>query len=274
MLRFLEQRWPEYRALVFVTYLYPTTYFGLGVVPGALCLLVPTLHDEPPAYLPAFRWRTGGVRSLVWLTHAEQRLGHRLWGERPGRVTAMPVCTTPVEPATEPTPYVLYCGRITASKGCDQLVEWFLQFKRKEPSPLRLVLTGEDKLPLPKHPDLDYRGFVTDEQKRALMAGAAVFVMPSPYESFSLATLEAMAQCTPVLVRGECEVLADHARHSGGGVVYRDRAEFEAALRDLPGDDGRRAELGGRGREYVLAHFQADRVRAALIEQIEGNPAA
>jgi hypothetical protein len=33
LLRYLNEHWCDYRALIFVTYLYPTTYFGLQQVP-------------------------------------------------------------------------------------------------------------------------------------------------------------------------------------------------------------------------------------------------
>src|SRR5262249_41834457 len=172
LLRHLEAHAAEYDALLFITYVYPTTYFGLGCVPPERALLVPTLHDEPAAYLQAYRAMAQGVRSVLWLTEAEQRLGTRLWGPLPGRVVAMPVHTEPVASAREPAPYLLYCGRIDEEKGCDQLIQSFLAFKEAHPSDLRLVLTGDDQLGVPKHAALDYRGFVSAEQMYALMAGA------------------------------------------------------------------------------------------------------
>ena len=42
-------------------------------------------------------------------------------------------------------------------------------------------------------------GFVPDDDKRALYAGAEVFCLPSLREGFGLPVLEAMAQGTPVL---------------------------------------------------------------------------
>ena len=270
LLQFLERHATDYRALLFITYLYPTTYFGLGVVPAGRCLLVPTLHDEPPAYLSVYRERARAVRSLLWLSAAEARLGQALWGSCPGRVVAMPVETTPAAPARRAEPYVLYCGRIEAAKGCDRLLEWFLAFKAAQPSPLRLVLTGDDKMGLPRHPDVEYLGFVSDAKKRSLMAGAAVFVLPSPYESFSLATLEAMAQRTPVLVNGACAVLAEHVHLSGAGRAYRCQDEFRHGLGELLGlGAAARTEMGERGRAYVVDRFQEDRIRAALIDAIE-----
>ena len=43
-----------YDAVLFCTYLYPTTYFALECVPAQKRVLIPTLHDEPPAYLAIY----------------------------------------------------------------------------------------------------------------------------------------------------------------------------------------------------------------------------
>jgi len=270
LLRYLEEHGTDYHAVLFITYVYPTTYFGLDCVPPERCLLVPTLHDEPAAYLQAFRSMAHGVRSVLWLTEAEQRLGTRLWGPLPGRVVAMPVHTAPVAPARESTPYLLYCGRIDEEKGCGQLIQSFLAFKEAHPSDLRLVLTGDDQLGVPRHAAIDYRGFVSAEQMYALMAGATVFVMPSRRESFSVATLEAMAQGTPVLANGACEVLADHVRDSGAGRTYRDHPGFRARLEELLADPARLREMGLKGRAYVVANYTMEGVRDRLLQAIDG----
>ena len=62
------------------------------------------------------------------------------------------------------------------------------------------------------------------------MAGAAAFVLPSEYESFSIVTLEAMAQRTPVLVNGRCEVLHDHIERSSAGFDYRTPEELATPM--------------------------------------------
>jgi glycosyltransferase involved in cell wall biosynthesis len=274
LLDFLTAHNGDYRSIFFVTYLFPTTYFGMARIGPARALLVPTLHDEPFARLRVVRRMARRARSIIWLSEAEEALGKRLWGDVPGQVAAMAVDTELSPPARPGFPYVLYCGRIDAAKGCDRLVRYFLRFKKDHASDLRLVLTGEDTLGVPAHPDIDYRGRVTDEEKRGLMAGARLFVMPSCLESFSIATLEAMAQKTPVLVNGGGPVVADHVRRSGAGRCYRDYSSFEAALVDLLGDPARTAALGARGRDYVLARYQRERVRQRLVDQVTGVPLA
>jgi len=68
----------RYDAVVFCTYLYPTTYFGIRAVSPAKAILVPTLHDEPPAYLAGFAQRYGEYPNRIWLTDSEQRVARRL----------------------------------------------------------------------------------------------------------------------------------------------------------------------------------------------------
>jgi glycosyltransferase involved in cell wall biosynthesis len=101
------------------------------------------------------------------------------------------------------------------------------------------------------------------------MAGAALFVTPSPNESFSIVTLEAMAQKTPVLVNSASEVLADHVKDSEAGRVYSDYDSFAHALNEMLSVEETRARSGERGRDYVLARYQTDRIREALIAAVE-----
>jgi glycosyltransferase involved in cell wall biosynthesis len=265
LLDYLERRQADYAAVLFVTYVYPTTYFGAARVDPGRCLLVPTLHDEPTAYFKVFRNLARRAGAVLWLTEQERQVGRALWGDLPGSVVGMAVQTEPAAPAVLGFPYLLYAGRIDPGKRCDELLAWFRRWKDHAPSPVRLVLIGEDHVGVPAWPDVVYRGHVAEAEKRALMAGAAVFVMPSAWESFSAATLEAMAQGTPVLVNGACAVLLDHVRHSGGGQAYTDQDSFRTALDDMLASPAQRAAWGARGRRYVLDHYQAGQVRDRLL---------
>src|SRR5215813_1090361 len=194
LFRFIKENWSNYRAVIFITYLYPTTYFGLQHLPAGRALFAPTLHDELPAYLPAYKYAAGRARELIWLTAAEQRVGQKLWGDLPGRVVSMAIDTNIREAQWAPVPYLLYCGRVDPNKGCRELFEYFITFKKTHPGNLKLIITGKDDIDVPKHEDIEFRGFVSVEEKFRLMAGAMLFVTPSPNESFSIVTLEAMGQ--------------------------------------------------------------------------------
>lgn len=269
LMKFISQKWKEYKAILFVTYLYPTTYFGLLQLPKNCAFIVPTLHDEQTAYLSAFKHAARRARSLIWLTDAERRVGLDLWGDLPGRVVSMSVETDLREPATLAFPYLLYSGRIDPNKGSIELFRYFIEFKKAFPSKLRLILTGKDDMPVPCHPDIEFRGFVASEEKFRLMAGAKIFVMPSGNESFSIVTLEAMAQQTPVLASSASEVLIDHIRQSGAGRIYEGYESFAFALQEMLSDEQRLLEIGQLGRQYVLSRYTPECVQQLLIEEVE-----
>jgi glycosyltransferase involved in cell wall biosynthesis len=271
LLEFLSEHWSVYQTIIFVTYLYPTSYFGLLQVPRNFALFAPTLHDEEPAYLSAYKHAAQRARSLIWLTPAEQRLGRELWGELSGRVVGMQIDTRLRPPARLNQPCLLYCGRVDSNKGCPQLFDYFMRFKSEHPSDLRLVIAGKDDIPVPDHRDIDFRGFVSAEEKFSLMAGATVLVMPSARESFSIVTLEAMAQGTPVLASGGSKVLADHIRHSGAGRTYADYQTFASSLNEILSEHTQLASMGSAGRDYVLSQYQPEQISEALIPVIESR---
>ncbi|WP_414542995.1 glycosyltransferase family 4 protein [Nostoc sp. CCY0012] len=268
LLSFLKQRWSDYCCIIFATYLYPTTYFGMLQVPASKVLLVPTLHDEPTAYLSAYKYMARKARFLVWLTNAEKILGEKLWGEMPNKVVSMGVETTPYSAFKANYLYILYCGRIDSSKGCNELIDFFIEFKKNVSSNLKLILTGKNEIEIPKHPDIDFKGFVSLEEKFQLMAGASIFVMPSPYESFSIVTLEAMAQCTPVLVNGFCQVLVEHVERSSGGKIYHNYDEFSTAIQEMMTDHHKMTAMGDAARKYVVSNYAFNSIKNNLIEMI------
>ncbi len=269
--RFLASEWTQYRALIFLPYLYPTTYFSARLIPRSLFVLAPLLHDEAPARLSVYGPMARRARLVLWNTPPERSFGESIWGKLPGRIAGLSIDTKERQPAELGFPYLLYCGRIDSHKGCNELVDHFLRYKQERPSPLRLVLAGKDELGLSSHADIDFRGFVSEEEKFELMAGARLFVLLSRYESLSISTLEAMAQKTPVLVSANSPVLVEHVRLSGGGFACRDYEGFARAVDrvlDLP---GKAAEMGQRGREYVLACYRHNHVQAVLRDTIEGS---
>jgi glycosyltransferase involved in cell wall biosynthesis len=94
-------------------------------------------------------------------------------------------------------------------------------------------------------------GVSSDVQLAYALADA--FVLPSAYETFSLATFEAAASGLPVLataVSGVRELIVDG---ESGFIVTADAAAIAARLRELGADPQLRARLGERARGAALA---------------------
>jgi glycosyltransferase involved in cell wall biosynthesis len=270
LMEFLRTEGRQYSTIIFVTYLFPTTYFGLRQVEGVPRLLVPTVHDEAPAFLPAYREMVASAGLVLWNTVAEERLGQQLWGAVPGVIVGMAVETGLRDiPEDTGSPYILYSGRIDEHKGCDELLAYYDRFQQHHHGVVRLVLTGHDEVGHRFGAGVKYLGYVREEEKLRLMRGAALFCMPSPHESFSISSLEAMAQTTPVLATARSEVLRDHVETSGGGMLYVDYDQFERSILRIVGEPSFRSEMGARAREYVVANYSRDVIHEKLLQAVD-----
>jgi glycosyltransferase involved in cell wall biosynthesis len=111
-------------------------------------------------------------------------------------------------PFSPQVPYVLALGTIEPRKNLPRLVVAFDRLADGDPD-LRLVLAGPDgwgvselttAIARATHRDRIVRlGWVTEDERSALLQNAAVYAYPSLYEGFGLPPLEAMAAGTPVV---------------------------------------------------------------------------
>jgi len=269
----LEAHAGSFQTVVFVTYLYATTWVGLPVAAGlAPTVLLPAAHDEPPLWLPLFDLTFRVPSAFAFLTEEEQALVlRRAHTRQPSAVIGLGTDLDvrgdgdrfrAAHPELGDRPYLLYVGRLDPGKGSDELYDFFVTYKARRGGPLVLVVVGDPVKPLAPRPDVLTTGWVSEDEKVDAIAGCDAFVMPSYFESFSLVLVEAWAQRRAALVNGRCEVLLGQAQRSGGAVPYRGYAEFEAALDLLMPDAELRRALGERGRAYVERRYRWDDVLA------------
>jgi glycosyltransferase involved in cell wall biosynthesis len=266
LVRALREEHGRFGAVLFFTYLYYPTCEGLRAAPER-SLLVPTCHDEPPLRFRLYDEVFARPRAFAFLTAAEERLvrGRFALGTRPGRVAGLGVEEGPPPDVDAFRArhavhgrYVAYAGRIDAGKGCAEMVAHFGRFRRERAPDAELLLMGRLALPEPLGEGVRYLGYLSDEDKRAALAGAEVVLCPSPYESLSIVLLEAFALGRPALVNGRSPVLLDHARAASGGLFYEDGDEFVEALALLARDRPLREAMGANGRAYVREHYRWD----------------
>jgi len=263
--------------VLFVTYLYPTTFDGLLAVERGRAFVVPTLHDEPPAYLPVFGRRLARAQ-LLCSTEAEVALVARLYPEAPPRASLLgygidlPTARA-AAPAFDASSYLLYAGRVDPQKGIPDLLAWYAALRGSMACPPRLVLIGEVAMPLPRMPGLEALGFVSEERKHELLRGALALVHPSPYESLGIVILEAMGSAVPIVVRADCEVMVEHCRRGGGGLWVRDAAEFAVAVARLAADRELCERLGRAGRSFAEREFGLPAYAERLLGWFRPDPA-
>lgn len=275
LVEYLKESRGSVDLFLFMTYLYYPTVFGLRAVADK-SVLIPFAHDEPTIHIAVYREIFTLPRGIIYNTPEERLFVQGLFhNERiPSVLTGIAVDIpekSEQKPPPVDAPYILYMGRIDVFKGCDRLFEYFDSFKKRmaklgRHTDLKLVLTGKEFMPVPKRSDIISLGFVSEEEKYAVLGGCEVFVLPSLYESLSIVVLDAMAYSKPVLVNGGCEVLKGHCLRSDGGLYFTDEDYFCECLLLLMDNPQLREGMGKNGRRYVMRNYR----RRALLDRTSG----
>lgn len=171
-----------------------------------------------------------------------------------GRMTTIPTCLD--LPPVRDTPegdYILSLGRLVKTKGLDSLMEAMVDVD------CRLILCGKgpeaknlrkqaEKLGLLDR--VEFRGYVSEEEKDSLMRSCRLFAMPSLFESFGLAALEVLGYGRP-LVYGNVNGLPDTVGDGGIPVTPGDPKSIADGINRLLGDNALRAELARNARKQA-----------------------
>lgn len=271
---FIEREAGRFDLILCAPYLFGTTVWGAQIAPDRTALM-PCLHDEPYARLRTVGAVIESVRGCMFNARAEERFARGLYRVREGGVVGMgfdPPGPVPPAPAGRPDgDYVVYAGRLEEGKGVHELVEHVMAMRRADPSAPRLLLLGRGgyRVPRESRDHVVTAGFVSEDDKRALIAGSLALVNASRMESMSIVQLEAWAEGVPSVVSAGSAVMADHVAQSGGGLVFADGSAFAEAVRGLAADRAEAARMGARGREWALDVYGWPAVRARFRDVAE-----
>jgi glycosyltransferase involved in cell wall biosynthesis len=177
---------------------------------------------------------------------------------------------------TSGTTKLLFLGRIESiNKGLDLLIDAFNEVA--ETADIELTIQGPDHGDLAalkqqaaalKHgsrihflpPD-----FTTSPAR--LAAASDLFIIPSRFEGFSLAAMEAMLGARPIII-SDIAGLAPHIRAAGCGVVVDSTVpSIRDGIRALLARRSEWPALGSTGRDYALDRFRWPRIAAEAMEE-------
>ena len=271
---YLREHYGDYHVVIFTTYLYYLSAYGLsdGRIKNAFHL--PTAHDEAPVYLRHYKSVFENPKGIIYLTPEEKEFCEKKFkvADIPNVVTGAGVDIPDDKDLFDAKErygldeYIIYAGRIDESKGCGALFKYFEEYKKRVGGEVKLVLIGKSVMDIPKRDDIVPLGFVTDEEKFSLIRDARLLVLASEFESLSMVVLESMVYGRPVLVNGKCMVLRGHCRRSNAGLYFENYFEFEGALKYMLTHDAERAQMGENGKRYVDENYRWD----VIVDRIKG----
>lgn len=203
-----------------------------------------------------------------------RRLGFR------APVTIIPngVDIPPLQNNTPRRKTVVFLSRIDPKKGLDMLLPAWTSIAG-EFSDWDLVIAGplsgayaESVQNLARKlnaPRITFAGQVLGEDKRALLAGASLFVLPTYSENFGIAVAEALAHGTPVITTTETPWTDIEHRSCGWCIAPNENAlrdTLRAALsRPLP----ELHEMGQRGRTWMEYNYSWKHIADMMAQTYE-----
>ena len=167
------------------------------------------------------------------------------------------------------TPRILFIGTQFARKGGPQLLEAFQQVRQTLPT-AELHIVGPTSVPdLPPgaiaHGHLSKANPAHIEQLETLFRQSTLFALPSLYEPFGIAPLEAMLYGIPAVVT-DAWALAESVTPGRTGALVEKGSVSDLAqkLTQLLSDPTKLAEMGRNGRNQVLAQHTWPTVAARI----------
>jgi glycosyltransferase involved in cell wall biosynthesis len=275
LLDHLRQRGAAYDLVLFWTYRYAPSFFGVPIV-NDRAVLVPTAEEDRAIDLDILAEFFALPAAYLFLTPEEQTLVASRAASPLGPSAVIGMGLDAVAPTADRSllhshdiarDYVMYLGRVDRNKGCHTLLDHFQSYAEAFASDdVTLVLAGPAKMRIPEHPRIKALGYVADDLRRALLAHARALIVPSPYESLSIALLEGWNYGVPAIVNARCAVLQGQVRRANGGLPYRSCEEFCEAMAYLHSHEAERRVIGAQGRAYVEREYRWP----AVIERVEG----
>lgn len=277
---FIKENKDHYKAFIAFTIDYAPFYYT-ALYAGEKTIAIPTMHDAKVSFRALLTKAFSKFAYVGFNTSAELHLGKSVFGKAMKKYGIISVGIEEPQAALWeitkekyklPTEYLLYVGRVDPYKvGC--VFQYFIAYKNKYPqSVLKLVLVGGlnfEHEPF-QHPDVIYTGFVSDEEKIAILQHSQVTVNPSQYESLSLILLEALNQGKMMLVNGHCKVLKEHCKKSKYAVdYYMNERQFVSKLHKIVSSEELRKQKGEQGKQYVVANYDWKLIMSRLKYAIE-----
>ena len=276
LVEYVDKHQDEYEAIIVVTYLYYTAVKSIVRIKNK-AIFIPTAHQEPFIHFDMYKKVFGAADAYVFLTDEEKDLVHSIFHNEDVPYEVMGVGVEVPEVVDSERfkkkynldNYLIYVGRIDEGKDCPRLFKYFLEYKRRVKSDLKLVLMGKAVCDIPKSPDIISLGFVSEEDKFDGIKGAKALILPSKFESLSISVLEAMTLSVPVIVNGICDVLKGHCVKSNGGLYYKNYFEFEGCINYMMEHPEEYAIMCKNARKYVEDYFQWDDIMKKFDRIIE-----
>lgn len=193
---------------------------------------------------------------------------------KPKIISVIPLaCSLPknIQPSPYKNPYITFIGTLEPRKNIETLIKAFALGKFDQ---YKLIIVGKkgwfykDIFRLTHQLGLEdkiiFTGFVTEDQKFAILRSASLFVYPSLYEGFGLPVLEALSLNVPTIT-SNISSLPEIAGNAAILVDPHSVKDLNNAMHEILDDEKSRSVLLSRAQTQA-AKFNWDKTAAQTIK--------
>ncbi|MFC7019217.1 MULTISPECIES: glycosyltransferase family 4 protein [Haloarcula] len=161
-----------------------------------------------------------------------------------------------------PHPRVLYLGGLVTEKGADRIPEIYDHLRRMSSREIHLDIAGRhgpERSTIERYSAdkscVTFHGYVSEEEKLALLESAWVLLAPSRIEGYGIAIIEANASKTPA-IGSDIKGLRDSIKHEETGLLVAgdDSERFARAVLRLVENTDLRTEMSDTARDWAESH--------------------
>jgi glycosyltransferase involved in cell wall biosynthesis len=164
-------------------------------------------------------------------------------------------------------PLLLYMSRIDPKKGLDLLIP-ALEILLEEGKIFHFILAGANPQDLSYENKIQQQiqqsklgeyttmtGFVSGDQKLGLLIDADLFILPSYYENFGIAVVEAMGVGTPVVISDQVHIWEEIEAAKAGWITPCQTESLSNTIRLALQDTNQLKRRGIYARQLTLQHY-------------------
>ncbi len=193
---------------------------------------------------------------------------------RESRVVHVGIDLNKFEYSEKKEDYYFYVGRLTQDKGVKELLAAASKLPEKEfkiagSGPLKEMVRDFAQ----RYKNIEYLGYVTEDEKISLLKNAKLLIAPSRAETFGVVLIEAMASGTPAIGSFETrEIGILQEDYNGWFVNYGEPEGLIKKIRELDGKDMRTYSENARKSSIGYSiQSTSDRLEAIYGELIESK---
>lgn len=161
--------------------------------------------------------------------------------------------------------YILYLGRNDKNKRIDLLIDAFSQMKDVDLSLFITAgyetLTPEQKVKVDEDKRIRLLGYVSEEEKHALLKSAAALILPTDYEAFGIVLLEASHFSKPILC-SKLELFSEILCSEGIMYFENNKESIKNTIRDFSLLDNKKLKMMGESNKRNLRKFTFEKIFA------------